>query len=61
MTGIKGWFEGFSISDKTKLRLAGILRSRINPPAEVDVEIVNVWTTKLLLSLSKRVRETLAP
>jgi hypothetical protein len=34
--------EGFSISDKTKLRLAGILRSRINPPAEVDIEIVNV-------------------
>ena len=34
--------EGFSISDKTKLRIAGILRSRINPPAEVDVEIVNV-------------------
>src|SRR5262245_55270119 len=26
--------EGFSISDRTKLRLAGILRSRINPPAE---------------------------
>jgi hypothetical protein len=33
--------EGYSISDKTKLRVAGILRSRINPPAEVDVEIVN--------------------
>lgn len=34
--------EGFSISDRTKLRLAGILRTRINPPAEVDVEIVKV-------------------
>jgi Putative DNA-binding domain len=34
--------EGFSVSDKTKLRLARILRSHINPPAEVDVEIVKV-------------------
>jgi hypothetical protein len=39
--------EGFSISDKTKLRLAGILRSRINPPAEVDIEIVNVFDNQV--------------
>jgi hypothetical protein len=39
--------EGFSISDKTKLRLAGILRSRINPPAEVDVEIVKVGNKRV--------------
>jgi Putative DNA-binding domain len=34
--------EGYSISDKTKLRLAGILRNRINPPAEVDFEIIKI-------------------
>jgi predicted HTH transcriptional regulator len=39
--------EGFSISDKTKLRLAAILRSRINPPAEVDVEIVKVGSKRV--------------
>ena len=39
--------EDFSISDKTKLRLAGILRSRINPPAEVDVEIVKVGNKRV--------------
>ena len=39
--------EDYSMSDKTKLRLAGILRNRINPPAEVDVEIVNLGNKRV--------------
>ena len=53
--------EDYSISDKTKLRLAGILRNRINPPAGVEVEIVNLGNKRVTVSLSRRVRETLAP